>query len=100
MTAINPSDHILSLLGGKDNLVLMCNAYDFHQTPRELRFTIDRKGTPYRITLKASQSNLFDKMYDVSFTNLNTNTADTRNFVCDWWVPDLFTTKTGYHLSF
>ena len=97
---LTPSDHILSLLGGKDNLVLMCSAYDFQQTPRELRFTIDRKGTPYRITLKAAQSYLFDKMYDVGFVNLETNVADTRTFVCDWWVPDLFEVLTGYHLSF
>lgn len=97
---ITPSDHILSLLGGKDNLVLMCGAYDFHQTPEELRFTIDRKGTPYRITLKAARSNLLDKMYDVDFLNLNTSIKDTRSFVCDWWVPDLFTALTGYHLSF
>lgn len=91
-----PSDHILSLLGGRDNLTLMCEAHDFEQTSKDLRFTVE----PYRIVIQPSFSDLFDRVYDIHFINLNTNGTYKRSFVCDWWIPDLFTSVTGYSLSF
>ena len=96
MSVIPPSDHILSLLGGKDNLELMCAAHNFHQTRDELSFAMGK----YKITVRSRASDVFDKMYDLVVLNTETGVTRGKNYVCDWWIPDLFTIETGYHLSF
>lgn len=83
-------------MGGKDNLVMMCEAFDFEQTPKGLNFTVK----PYQVTIKHAESFIYGKMYDIYFTDINTKSDYKYHYVCDWYIPDIFSRFTGYSLSF
>jgi hypothetical protein len=97
---MNFSQHILKKLDGRDNLILMCNAHDFVEGSRRVDFSVPEykvQISEYDGTSLYGESEVMCNVYFYSTCGLKK-----REYlcVCDWFLPDLFTIVTGYHLSF